>query len=363
MGRETRATHDIPRTTLAVLIIAVLAAGSIWILHPFLSAILWAGIIVIATWNVMLRVEAWCGGKRWMAVTVMTIALLLVFFLPFSFAVLSIFERADEIVSWVKALSSVSISDPPAWVAGIPLAGAQIEHRWRELAALRPEELSSQLTPYVSKVLGWFVSKAGSVGAVFLNFLLTVIISAIFYANGETTAHGLRRVAYRLAGTDGEEAAVLAARAVRGVALGVVLTAIIQSALGGIGLAVAGIPAAVILTGVMFLFCVAQIGPILILVPSVIWLYWSGQPVWGTVLLIWSVPVLVIDNILRPILIRKGADLPLLLIFAGVIGGLIAFGVVGLFIGPVLLAVTYTLLQSWVAGGKRTVEQDSAAGE
>jgi predicted PurR-regulated permease PerM len=363
MSREMRGTHDITRTTLAVLFIAALAAGSIWILHPFLSAILWAGVIVVATWNVMLRVEAWCGGKRWMAVTVMTIALLLVFFLPFSFAVLSILERADEMVAWVKSLSSISISAPPAWVARIPLVGAQIEHRWHDLSALRPDELSSQLTPYVSKVLGWFVSKAGSVGAMFLNFLLTVIISAILYANGEMTAHGLRRVAYRLAGTDGEEAAVLAARAVRGVALGVVLTAIIQCVLGGIGLAVAGIPAAAILTGMMFLLCVAQIGPILILVPSVIWLYWSGQPVWGTVLLIWSIPVLVLDNILRPILIRKGADLPLLLIFAGVIGGLIAFGVVGLFIGPVLLAVTYTLLQSWVASREAEVDRNTSGSE
>lgn len=363
MSTEIRGARDIPRVTIAVLIIAALAAGSIWILHPFLTAILWAGIIVIATWTVMLRVETWCGGRRWMAVTVMTIALLLVFFLPFSFVVVSIVERADEMAGWVQSLSTVTISDPPAWVARIPLAGAQIEHRWREFAAMRPEELSAQLTPYASKVLGWFVSKAGSFGAIFLNFLLTVIISAIFYANGESAARGLLSVANRLAGTDGEEAAVLAARAVRGVALGVVLTAIIQSVLGGIGLAVSGIPAAAILTGIMFLLCVAQLGPILILIPAVIWLYWSGQPVWGTVLLIWSVPVLVLDNILRPILIRKGADLPLVLIFAGVIGGLIAFGVVGLFIGPVLLAVTYTLLQTWVAGGKEAVNRDTVAGE
>jgi predicted PurR-regulated permease PerM len=342
-----------------VLFIAVLAAGSFWILHPFLSAILWAAIIVVATWTVMLRVQAWCGGRRWVAVTVMTAALLLVFFLPFTIAVLSIFERADEIVAWVRSLSTFSIAQPPEWVARIPLIGAHIDHRWRELSTLQPEVLSSQLTPYVKKIVTWFMAKAGNVGILLLNFLFTVIIAAILYTNGEKAAQGMRLVANRLAGRMGDEAVVLAGQAVKGVALGVVLTALVQSVLGGIGLAVAGIPATVILTGIMFLLCVAQLGPFLVLIPSVIWLYWSGQPFWGTALLAWSIPVLILDNIMRPILIKKGADLPLVLIFAGVIGGLIAFGVVGLFIGPVLLAVTYTLLQSWVSAGRIEVARNT----
>lgn len=141
---------------------------------------------------------------------------------------------------------------------------------------------------------------------------------------------------------------VLAGKAIRGVALGVGLTALVQSVLGGIGLAVAGVPAAAVLTAVMLLLCIAQLGPVLVLVPAVIWLFWSGQTLWGTALLFWTVIVATMDNFLRPVLIKKGADLPLLLIFAGVIGGLLAFGIIGLFIGPVVLAVTYTLLGSWV---------------
>jgi len=101
---------------------------------------------------------------------------------------------------------------------------------------------------------------------------------------------------------------------------------------------------------VMAILCLAQLGPILVLIPAIIWLYWSGQPVWGTVLLVFSVPAATIDNFIRPFLIKKGADLPLLLIFAGVIGGLIAFGIIGLFIGPVVLAISYTLLKIWVSG-------------
>ena len=132
-------------------------------------------------------------------------------------------------------------------------------------------------------------------------------------------------------------------------ALGVVVTAIVQSTAAGIGLAVSGIPYVTVLTAVIFMLCIAQLGPILVLAPAVGWLYWSGDPVWGTVLLVWTVIVGALDNVLRPILIKRGADLPLLLIFAGVIGGLVSFGIIGLFVGPVILAVTYRLLESWVA--------------
>jgi predicted PurR-regulated permease PerM len=135
------------------------------------------------------------------------------------------------------------------------------------------------------------------------------------------------------------------------VALSIVVTAVVQSALGGIGLSVAGVPAAPLLTAVMLLLCLAQLGPLLVLVPSVIWVFWSGRVVSGAVLLGFTVVAGTIDNFLRPLLIRKGVDLPLVLIFAGVIGGLLAFGVIGLFIGPVVLAVTFTLLQAWVADG------------
>jgi predicted PurR-regulated permease PerM len=142
---------------------------------------------------------------------------------------------------------------------------------------------------------------------------------------------------------------VLAGQAIRGVALGVIGTALIQSALAGLGLAVAGIPYPAILTAIAFLLCIAQLGPILVLLPAVGWLYWAGETAVGTALLVWSVLVGASDNVLRPLLIRRGADLPMLLILAGVLGGLVAFGVIGLFVGPIVLAVTWTLLSSWVA--------------
>jgi predicted PurR-regulated permease PerM len=193
----------------------------------------------------------------------------------------------------------------------------------------------------------------------FVQFLLTVVIAAVLFYTGERVARATRRFARRLAGQRGEDAAILAAKTIRGVALGIVLTALIQSLLAGIGFLMAGIPAPVLLAAVIFILGLAQLPPFLVMAPAVIWLYWKGDPVWGTVLLVWTIVVGAMDNIVRPILIRKGVDLPLLLILTGVIGGLIAFGILGLFIGPVVLAVTYRLLEAWVESEGREPAPDS----
>ena len=345
-----KTSSDITRTTLSILFIGVLIASCFWVVRPFLTSFVWAVMIVVATWPIMVKVQAILWGKRGLAVLVMTILLLLVLVVPFSFAIATILDRAAEIVEWFKSAKSLSVPSPPEWVEKVPLIGTSIVKRWHNLAAASMQELSGLVAPYLGKGVTWFVTQAGNVGMVVLHFLLTVVIAAVLYSNGEKAAGGVLHFARRLAGQQGEEAAILSAKAVRGVALGVVVTALIQSALGGIGLLVTGVPAPVLLTAVMLILCIAQIGPGLVLLPAVIWLFWSGHAVWGTILIIWAVFVGTVDNFIRPVLIRRGADLPLVLVFAGVIGGLIAFGIIGLFIGPVVLAVTYTLLSAWVSG-------------
>jgi predicted PurR-regulated permease PerM len=343
-------SRDITRITLAVLFIGVLLAATFWIMRPFLLALIWATMIVIATWPILLRLQAWLGGKRSLAAAAMTLALLLVFVVPFALAVLTIMSHADQIVGWVKGLATYALPPPPEWVGKLPLGGSKLSEAWQEIAAVGPGGVRERLVPYAGDFVKWFVAQAGSLGAMIVQFLLTVIIAAVLFSGGETAAVGLRGFARRLAGQQGEDAAVLAARTIRGVALGIVLTALIQSVLGGIGFAVTGVPASVLLAAVIFILALAQIPPVLVMAPAVIWLYWKGDPVWGTVLLVWTVVVSAIDNVIRPLLIRKGVDLPLLVIFSGVIGGLIAFGIVGLFIGPVVLAVAYRLAQAWVVG-------------
>jgi predicted PurR-regulated permease PerM len=340
--------QDLTRTVLAVLFLAALIAASFWVLRPFLGAAIWATMIVVATWPLMLGVQARLWNRRSLAVVAMTLGLLLVLVVPLTLAIGALVENAEGLVDWAQSLSSTKLPPAPDWLGRMPFVGPKAVEAWNRVVAEGVTDLSDKIAPYAGKLTQWLASKVGSVGLVILQFLLTVVIAAIMYAGGESAASGLVRFGRRLAGDRGENAIRLAGRAIRGVALGVVVTALVQSLLGGIGLAVTGVPFAALLTGVMFLLCIAQFGPLLVLAPAVIWLYWREDWLWGTVLLVVSLVAVTMDNVLRPILIRKGADLPLLLVFAGVIGGLISFGLVGIFVGPVVLAVTYTLLDSWV---------------
>jgi predicted PurR-regulated permease PerM len=340
---------DVARTTLQLLALGTLIAGSFWILRPFLVALTWATTIAVATWPLLLHAQARLGGKRSLAVAAMTITLLLILVVPLYFAIDTIVENARQIADWSKSLAMLAVAPPPAWVGALPLVGSRLAARWQQLAAGGPEEISARLSPVVQTIALWFVGQVGSIGLLLVQFLLTVIIAAILYANGETAARSADRFARRLAGPRGEKMVHLAAQAIRAVALGVVVTAVLQSGLAGIGLAIAGVPFVTILTALMFILAIAQVGAGPVLIGAAIWVYAKSGAVWGTGFLVWAIFCGTFDNFLRPLLIRHGADLPLLLVFAGVIGGLIAFGVIGLFIGPVVLAVAYTLLVDWVS--------------
>jgi predicted PurR-regulated permease PerM len=340
---------DITRTTLAVLFIGGLIAASLWVMQPFLPAIVWATTLVIATWPLMTWVQRHVVHRRGPAVLIMCLLLLLVLIVPFWLAVSTVLANVDEIAELVRTILSLRIPPPPDWLAQVPLVGAPLTQAWARLTSAGAHELAPLLTPYAGEVTRWFASAAGSLGSVILQLLLIVAIAAVLYMNGEKAAVLALRFGRRLSGDRGEMVILLAGQAIRAVALGVVVTAIAQSVLGGIGLAVAGVPFAPLLSALMFLLCLAQVGPALVLIPAVVWMYFVGDTVWATVLLAFTVPAMTLDNILRPILIRKGADLPLLLILAGVIGGLIATGLLGIFLGPTVLAVSYTLLNAWIS--------------
>lgn len=334
-------------TTLQLLFIGLLIGGSFWVLQPFLLALTWAIIIVVATWPLLLRVQSMLWNRRGLAVAVMIPASMLSLIAPLTVAVVMIVRHSTEIGEGAQSLVSV-VAAPPPWVERIPMFGATLAEEWRKLAAGGLEERAKDILPLVDDIVAWFVSKAGGLGMMIVNLLLTLLITTILYLNGEAAAEGVRRFARRFGGAGGENTIQLAGQAIRGVALGVIGTAIIQAVFGGIGLAIAGVPYAASLTAIMVVLGIAQVGATPVLVPAVIWLYWTGHPGMGTFLLVWTVITTTLDNFVRPMLIKTGVDLPLLLITAGVIGGLIAFGAIGLFVGPVVLAVSYTLLVAWI---------------
>jgi predicted PurR-regulated permease PerM len=345
---NTPATSDLTRTFLVILIIAILIVGSVWTILAFLAALVWASTLVISTWPLLLNVQRVAGGSRGIATTVMTLLMGAIFVVPFALAASVLLDATIEGLDFVRTVASTGVPPPPAWLKGVPLIGTRLTARWQELSAGGADAAVAALRPYVRSTAGWAMSITGGFAMIVVHFVLTLIIVAILYLNGEGASRGILLFAWRIGRERAEGSVRLAAQAVRGVALGVVMTAFIQSVIAGIGLVLAGVPRAGLLVAIVFVLCVAQLGPLLVLVPAVAWLFLSHHETSGTVLILFTVVAAVSDNILKPVLIRRGVDLPLLLIIPGVIGGMVSFGVMGLFIGPVMLAVTYTLLAEWV---------------
>ena len=349
--------RDLTRNLLGVIFIVGLIGSSFWILRPFLGAAVWAATIVVATWPLMIALQKRLCHKRSLAVAAMTVVLLCVLVVPLSFAIGTILSNAEIITGWAKLLAGFRMPPHPEWVGNLPLVGGKLADVWEKVAAVRIHDIAAKVGPYAGGLIKWFVAQVGGFGMLLVEFLLTVLLAAIMYANGEAAAKRVLLFGRRLAGPRGENAVRLAGQAVRGVALGIVVTALAQSVLGGIGLVIAGVPFAAILTALMFMLAISQIGVLPVLgsghalavlerqLGAGRFSSYMSQSLSGTM-----------DNFIRPILIKKGADLPLLLIFTGVVGGLIAFGLIGLFVGPVVLAVAHKLLEAWVVEGS---EQDA----
>ncbi|HEX7373658.1 MAG TPA: AI-2E family transporter, partial [Steroidobacteraceae bacterium] len=301
------------------------------------------------TWPLLLRLQALFGGRRGPAVAVTTLALLAILIVPISMGVMVIFTRLDDAGELARLLSGIRLPPAPDWVGGLPVVGERAAAGWNAIAQASPEQILERVQPYARSVGAWFVHHAGTLAGLLVQFLITTILAAVLYAGGEKWADWVKRFARRLAGERGDRIPVLAGQSIRGVALGVVVTAILQTVLGGLGVAVAGVPFASVLTAVMFLLCIAQLGPLIVLLLATAWVYSHDGAVAGSIMLVWSLAVGLMDNFVRPVLIKRGADLPLLLIFTGVVGGLVSMGIIGIFVGPVVLAVTFTLLNDWMA--------------
>jgi len=342
-------TRDLPRIVLGVLFILLIGGASLYILKPFLPAVIWATMIVVATWPLLAKAQQHLGGSRTLATIAMMVLLLVIVIAPLVALISAIVGQAERL-SELRHIQ-IRLPGPPDWVASIPLIGERAATEWRSIVAEGPESLAARVSPYMSAIGAWLLAQLGGLGWMVVHLFLTFVFCGVLYASGETGAMGARRFFRRLHGARGDEVVMLAGASIRAVALGIVVTAVVQTVLGGLGLWIAGVPYVAVLSALMLVCCIAQIGPGLILFGSVIWLWYTGAQGWAIGLLVWALPVVMLDNVLRPILIRRGADLPLMLIMVGVIGGLLSFGIVGLFVGPVVLAVAYTLMAAWIAEG------------
>ena len=328
--------------------VATLLWGVLAVLRPFLSAIIWASIIVVATWPIMLHVQRLFRGRRVLAVVVMSSGLFVAVVAPVSFLLGTLVTRLPDLRDLGSRLLAGPWPEPPAWLERMPY-GLQVAEQWRQAAAQSPEHWAEAVKPYLANLARWLSQHVGTLGNITVDFFLTLLLVVVGYLYGEALAHWTMRLARRVGGARGVESAVLAGQTMRAIGAGVVVTALAQAILSGFGLWVAGIPAAGVLTSVIFILCIMQLGPLPVLVPAALWLLlFQEQLGWAITLGVWAVLMSMGDGILRPWLIQRGAKLHFMVVVVGVIGGLLAFGLAGIFLGPMLLAIAQRLLERWM---------------
>ena len=218
--------YDLARITLLILIICLLIAASLWTVLPFAGSFIWAATIVVATWPLMLRVQSFAGGRRWAATTIMSVLILAIFIVPFGFAIGALIDAAEHGAELAKTVFANGLAPLPVWVSKVPLIGQPIAAKWQEFVVGGGPALTHAFEPYVRTASAWVVGLGGGVGLAVVHMLLIVIIVAILYSQGELAAKGVLMLARRLGSEQGERAVRLAGMAVRGVALGVIVTAL-----------------------------------------------------------------------------------------------------------------------------------------
>jgi len=335
-----------PFTRLAAVVLLVI--GCLFVLRPFLAAILFACAIVISSWPLYLRLLDRVKGRRWLAAIIMSVGLTLLIVVPLTLVTWNIADNASEFYDHFKGDLDTGTLSPPAWLKDIPIVGDVIDTYLRKLLGSRDELVNTakgMLEPARRLLLGGGMVLGSGVAQV----SLAVFVSFFLYRDGQNIVVSLSSVMNKLIGA-GQSLSVsdTVSRTVRGVMYGLLGTALAQSVVAAIGFLIAGVPAVALLSVATFLFSLIPVGPPLIWGGAALWLFNEGSVAWGVFMLVWGVFLISgVDNVVKPLLISRGSSLPFVLVLLGVMGGVLAFGFVGLFIGPTLLAVGLGLLRNW----------------
>lgn len=345
-------TRGVIETSLALLLLLLLLFDLYTVLSAFFGVFTYAIIFSVSFAGLFERMVGLLKNKRSLAAFIFALLLIAIIALPFIYIVSALGDYAAKAQQWITDAKTQGVPSMPDWIAGIPFLGKKIAGFWHQLQA-DPATTITSYEPQIKKVLHRLISGgAGLIGST-LEFILGIIVSAILLANGKKLLTPIYEIMDNLVGEhDGSVLVDATGRAVKGVAVGVMGTAFIAALFAWIGFAIAGISFAVGLAALTFFLVVIQVGPLLVVLPVVIWLGMQGHTGSAIFMGIYGLVVLMgIDNILKPILIARSGKLPILVLFLGVIGGMVAWGFTGMFKGAIILAVFYTVLQSWL--GKR----------
>jgi predicted PurR-regulated permease PerM len=341
--RQSLVERSIGLALLALLIWLVFS-----IVRPFAGALIWATVLAVALWPLFVRLRTALGGRRGSAALLVTFVLLAVMVVPIVRLALDVGHQVDELVRLGNELLRAPAPRPPAWLAALPILGDWVERFWSTFLTDR-EAAVDQLLPYLKDLAPWLLEFGAGLGNVAFQLLLSVLLTGLLLVHGELCADYVRRFVVRVAGPQAEHLVDVASGTVRAVALGVIGTAIVQALLALTGYVLAGVPAAGLMALLVFAFSTVHLPVLIATLPAPLWLFFREGPTPVAIgLSVWLVAVSLIDNFLRPYLISQGTPLPMLLIILGVVGGLLAFGPIGLFFGAVVIAVAHRLLLDWL---------------
>jgi predicted PurR-regulated permease PerM len=329
-------------------LIALIGAGCLLVLAPFVTAILWAAIICFATWPLYARIERLCRHRRTLAAFVMTTLVVVVMVLPFLLAIYAMEESISNLVSRTQDIIAHGLPPPPVWLHRIPMGGDYLQRYWAELAA-DSEKGHVFLRDLLGQSRGWLLAFFRNFGIGVTHLCISVLIAFFFYRDGDRLVVRLGDAGRRVFGDYAPHLIQVVGNTVRGVVYGILGTALVQGVVAAIGFGIAGIPWAPMLGLLTFFLSLMPFGPPLLWIPITIWLFFKGDVGWGVFMGVWGAAVISgVDNVVRPYLISRESDLSFALVFLGVLGGLLAFGFIGLFLGPTLLAVGRCLLQEFL---------------
>ncbi|KRA19172.1 AI-2E family transporter [Pseudomonas sp. Root569] len=343
---------------LVQILLLVLFGASFWVMAPFWSALFWGAVLAFASWPLMRLLTRWLGGRESLAAGILTLGWMLLVAVPLVWLGFNLADHVRDAVALIKDIQVDGLPEAPSWLGSIPLVGERLAGMWDSIDQ-QGAALMVSIKPYLGQVGNWLLARSAQIGGGILELTLSLVFVFFFYRDGPRLAMFVHRLLERLIGERAGYYIELVAGTVQRVVNGVIGTAAAQALLALIGFLIAGVPGALVLGIVTFLLSLIPMGPPLVWIPATAWLAWKGDYTYAVFLGVWGTFVISgVDNVLKPYLISRGGNLPLVIVLLGVFGGLIAFGFIGLFIGPTLLAVAYSLLTDWSATQAQVRRED-----
>jgi predicted PurR-regulated permease PerM len=335
-------------------ILALIAVGSFLVLRPFLSAIIWAAVLAYSTWPLFERLKKRLGGREALAAAVMILAVACILVIPIAVLAWSMADQVVRLAGVVRGWFEHGLPALPGWVGDIPFLGGRLVQRWHDL--FQTGDLNQNLSPYLATTRTQLLAVASAAANGLFELLLSLFLTFFLYCNGPEISEALGSIGVSLTGERGRRLIAVVASTVRSVVKGLLGTNLIQAVLGALGFWMAGVPGAMLLGFFVFFLTVIPLGAALVWIPAVLWVANTGSTTTAVLLAVWCVLIFgILENVARPFLVGRGTTLPSLVILLGMLGGMSAFGFLGVFLGPALLALVYTLIDEWRAPEERTV--------